>query len=282
MLFREIPAENVLVFNDTNRVLAKGVGFSYLLPHPGLRSWISNYSVTFPGDCHMPDGYVVIPHGCATLVLALDGNGYFCNLFGPTTKPVCVGSDANRCQALFITEFHPAGFYAFCGIPQHELAEVVIPFEAINPTLSRMMAHSLETAADFFDFIEGIDKLFLAHLKISSYHTEFSLANQMLVDSGGGVSVARLSKNVFTSERHLNRLFREYLGVNVKSFARLIRVNRAIRLLRRRDYSLTQIFMQTGFYDISHLIHDFKSICGVTPQVFRDNLSDFYSEIAKF
>ncbi len=38
----------------------------------------------------------------------------------------------------------------------------------------------------------------------------------------------------------------------------------------------------TGFYDMPHFIHEFKSICGITPQKYQDNMSDFYSEIAKF
>ncbi|MDR2736884.1 MAG: helix-turn-helix domain-containing protein, partial [Gracilibacteraceae bacterium] len=239
-------------FHETNRVIIKGAGVAYLLPHPALRAWISNYTITFPTECAMSDGYTVIPHGCATLVLAWDGRRFFCNLFGSSTKPVCVGDEANICQTLFITEFHPGGYYAFSGLPQHELTDCVIPFYTINPAMHKLMAHQLEAAPDLHGLVAKMDRLFLAHLRVSSFRPEFSEASQMIVNSGGLVSVRELSQNVFISQRHLNRVFREYIGVNAKSFSRLVRVNRALRFLRRRDYSLSRASMETGFYDVPH------------------------------
>ena len=230
----------------------------------------------------MSDKYAVIPHGCATLVLSCDGSRFFVNLFGSATKPACVGSEANRFQLLFIAEFQPAGYYAFSGMPQKELTDSVIPFEAVNPAMSRLMAQQIETAADIHTLVTEIDRLFLAHLKTTFFRVEFLLANNMIIDSGGLISVKELSQNVYYSERHLSRIFGEYMGVNMKSFARLVRVNKAIRILQKPHSSITQAYLQTGYYDTPHFIHDFKSICGITPQEYKDNLSDFYSEIAKF
>ena len=167
-------------------------------------------------------------------------------------------------------------------MPQKELTDIVLSFEDANPTLHRLIAQKLETSASVESFIREVDRLFLAHLKISFYQQEFSLANQMIVGGGGLLTVKEISQNVFYSERHLNRMFDKYMGVNMKSYSRLVRVNKALRLLRRQDFSIMQVCMQSGFYDMPHFIHDFKSICGITPQEYRDNMSDFYSEIAKF
>lgn len=277
-----ITKKSIEAFRETSRVLIRDVDFMYLLPHPGLRDWISNYTITFPCAGMMSDDYAVIPHGSATLVLSCGAGRISGSLFGPSTKPACVGYKANRFGLLFIVEFQPAGYYAFSGMPQKELTDYVLPFDSVNPAMNRLMAEIMERAEDIGGLITEIDRLFLAHLKSAFYGQEFALANRMIIHSGGLASVKELSQSVFYSERHLNRIFDEYLGVNVKSFSRLVRVNKAIRLLRRRDYSLTRAYLETGFYDMPHFIHDFKSICGVTPQEYRDNMSDFYSEIAKF
>jgi AraC-like DNA-binding protein len=277
-----ITKESIKDLCDMSRVLIRDTDFVYLLPHPSLNNWISNYTITFPSEGMMSDKYAVIPHGCATLVLSFDGTKIFGNLFGPATKPISVGSEANCFSLLFIVEFQPAGYYAFSGMPQSELTDTVIAFETVNPALNRLMAQQMETATDIHSLVTEIDRLFLAHLKAAFYRAEFSLANQMIVKSGGAISVKELSQNVFYSERHLGRIFGEYIGVNIKSFSRLVRVNKAIRLLRRPHFSITQAYLQTGYYDMPHFIHDFKSICGITRQEYRDNLSDFYSEIAKF
>jgi len=230
----------------------------------------------------MSSKYAVIPHGCATLVFSFDGKEIFGNLFGPATKPACVGAEANRYQMLFIVEFQPAGYYAFSGMPQNELTDRIIPFETINPTLNALIVQQIETAANTHTLITEIDRLFLAYLKTAFYRDEFSVANRMIVNSGGLISVKELSQNACYSERHLSRIFGEYMGVNIKSFSRLVRVNKAIRLLQKPMNSITKAYLQTGYYDMPHFIHDFKSICGITPQEYRDKLSDFYSEIAKF
>jgi AraC-like DNA-binding protein len=230
----------------------------------------------------MSDKYSIVPHGSATLVFLNDGSHLSCNLFGPITKPACVGAQANKYEMLFIVEFQPAGYYAFSGMPQKELTDCVLPFDTVNPVMNRLVAKKLEAATDINSLIIEMDRLFSTYLKTASYRQEFSLANQMIIISGGALSVKELSQNVFFSERHLNRIFDVYMGVGIKSYSRLVRVNRAIRFLRRYDYSLTRTYLETGFYDMPHFIHDFKSICGITPQEYRDNMSDFYSEIAKF
>jgi len=277
-----ISKKNIQTFYEAYRILIKEDDYVYLLPHPALKNWISNYTITFPIKGMMSNEYTIMPHGSATLVLSSDGNKTFCTLFGPTTKPFCVGSEANQFQLLFIVEFQPAGYYAFSGMPQKELTNCIFSFENVNPAMNSLLAQHLENAPDIHSLVGEIDKLFLAHLKTVLYRPEFSVANQIILNSGGQTSVKELSHNVFYSERHLGRIFEEYLGVSIKSFSRLVRINKAIRLLRQPQYSITQAYLQTGFYDMPHFIHEFKSICGITPQKYKDNMSDFYSEIAKF
>ena len=274
--------ESIMDFRETGRILVRDAGFIYLLPHPALQKWIANYTITFPHKGMMSDQYAVIPHGCATLVFACDEKKVFGNLFGPITKPSCVGRAANSFGLLFIVEFQPAGYYAFSGMSQKELTDLVLSFEEVNSPLYRLIAQHLETSSTVETFVEAVDRLLMAHLKTTFYQQEFALANQMIIDSSGRLSVKELSENVFYSERHLNRIFDKYMGVKIKSFSRLVRVNKALRLLRRPGLSILQVCRQTGFYDMPHFIHDFKSICGITPQEYRDNMSDFYSEIAKF
>ncbi|RFZ76988.1 AraC family transcriptional regulator [Lacrimispora amygdalina] len=274
--------ESIQNYMNHSRVLIRGVDFIYIQPHLELRNFISNYTITFPSNGMMSDNYAVIPHGSATLVLTCTDSHIHCNLFGPITKPSFVGKSANNFSLLFIVEFQPAGYYAFSGMPQKEIADCVIDFEDINPSMNRLMAYEVEMSLSIHNLITKIDRLFLAYLEGAFYRQEFSQANNLIINSGGTLSVKELSHNVFYSERHLGRLFDEYMGVGIKSFSRLVRVNKSIRLLQRHNFNLTQVFMETGFYDKSHFINDFKTICGITPQEYRDNMSDFYSEIAKF
>ncbi len=277
-----ITSQSIQDFHKVDRILYRDIDFMYLLPHASLYRWISHYCITFPRPNMMSEQYTIMPHGATTLVFLVDNDTISSNLFGPITAPACVGHKINSYSIIFIIEFQPAGYYAFNMVQQKELTDCVQPFDEIDPTLHRLIAQHLETAEDIDRLIDETDRLLMTYMKTSVYQQEFLLANRKIIQSSGSIAVRDLSQELFYSERQLNRLFDKYLGVSMKSYSRLIRVNKALHLLERSSLSLQQICMEAGFYDMSHLIHDIKLICGVTPQEYRNNMSDFYSRITSF
>lgn len=276
-----IAKKDLQTFNETERILLRENDFVYILPHNALRNQISNYTVTFPNKEIISDSYTVVPHGSATLVFSHDGSGPRGNLFGPLTRPCMVGGIANQFDMLFIVEFHPAGLSAFTGVNQKELADQVIPFETLAPRLNRLFSDAFESADCLEGLISRIDGILLKNL-YEACPAELKDAVNMMIKSSGNVTCKALSAYVYYSQRHLNRIFENYLGMNTKTFSRLVRINKAIRLMRDPRYNITRASFETGFFDLPHFIHDFKSVCGMTPREYRSRMSDFYSEIAKF
>lgn len=276
-----ITKDDLNFYRKPYRVLVKGDHYIYSLPHPKLRGWISNYTITFPYKGLLTDHYTVIPHGCATLVFSCDKSGISSRLFGPAAKPSVVGQQANQTNMLFIIEFQPAGLYAFTGVQQKELTDRIIPFTSINSHLNRLITESIEKARSTYELVISVDNLLMSAFKTAS-PPELDFSVQNIVENTGNISVKELSASVYYSERHLNRMFAHYLGMNAKTFSRLVRINTAIRLLHYPQNSITNACNLSGFYDLPHFIHDFKSVCGLTPQEYRHKMSDFYSEINKF
>ena len=83
-----ITREDRQPFHDTCRILDKADDFIYVLPHPGLLEWISNYTITFPNGKIISDDYTVMPHGSATLVFTFDGTIYAAIYSVPLQSPV--------------------------------------------------------------------------------------------------------------------------------------------------------------------------------------------------
>ncbi|HBH0622286.1 TPA: helix-turn-helix transcriptional regulator [Clostridioides difficile] len=255
--------------------------FVYLLPCMQLKNWISNFTISFPNQTIISDNYTIIPHGSVTLVFFYDATGLHSLLFGPTTKPKTVGNIANRCDVILIIEFQPAGFFPLIGIQQSELIDKVVPFSIINTSLDLEIKKIFNESLSIDKLILKLEELLISNIKIE-YSYEFILAIQLIIQNSGNISSQEISKKVFYSSRHLNRLFNQYLGLSMKSFSRLVRINKSIKLLNNNKTSLMYICNELGFYDIPHFIKDFKIVCGITPQKYRANMSDFYSEIAKF
>lgn len=276
-----ITKDDLRFYREPHRVLEKGEDYIYLLPHPALRDWISNYTVTFPGSDMISNHYTVIPHGCATLVCSYDETGMSSRLFGPATAACSVGEQANQAEMLFIIEFQPAGLYAFTGVPQKELSDRAFSPSDLSFGLDKWIIENIEKARSAYEMIRDMDSLLLANVK-SSLSPELHVSVQNIIQNMGSLSVKELSDTVYYSQRHLNRLFSQCIGMNTKTFSRLVRINTAIRLLHSPQNSITNACNLSGFYDLPHFIHDFKSVCGISPQEYRREMSDFYSEIAKF
>lgn len=276
-----LKKESIHFINKNRSLIVCEDNFVYLLPCIQLRNWISNFTISFPNQTIISDNYTIIPHGSVTLVFFYDATGLHSLLFGPTTKPKTVGNIANRCDVILIIEFQPAGFFPLIGIQQSELIDKVVPFSIINTSLDLEIKKIFNESLSIDKLILKLEELLISNIKIE-YSYEFILAIQLIIQNSGNISSQEISKKVFYSSRHLNRLFNQYLGLSMKSFSRLVRINKSIKLLNNNKTSLMFICNELGFYDIPHFIKDFKIVCGITPQKYRANMSDFYSEIAKF
>lgn len=81
-------------------------------------------------------------------------------------------------------------------------------------------------------------------------------------------SPADLASTACLSQKQFTRVFNKYVGMNPKAYLRLLRFHKALQKLREPSAeapSLTNIAAQCGYYDLPHMIADFRDICGYSP-----------------
>jgi len=276
-----ISKKDISVFDERHRVLLQASEFICLRPHTNLREYISNYNITFPTKDIMPAGFTVMPSGCATLTIVNDSRMLFVDLDGPATKPYVVGRQDNQPEMVVTIEFRAAGLYVLTSINQSELTDKTMPFEAVNSKLAKLVSDVVEKAESVNELVTRLDMLLLKNV-YTSHHPQLKPVFKNIFDCSGNTIVKRLADDIHYSERQLNRIFKQHVGVGVKSFSRLIRINNTFRLLKKPYNSITLISDLAGFHDLSHFVRDFKLVCGITPQEYRDNMSDFYINPVKF
>ena len=89
---------------------------------------------------------------------------------------------------------------------------------------------------------------------------------QQIVQSGGAVNIGSLAERIGWSRKHLITRFREQVGLPPKTYARVVRFNRALRMLDEcTTPRWTEIALRSGYYDQAHLIRDFAQFAGTTP-----------------
>lgn len=267
--------------SESREILILEENFAYFLPCEQLRNLISNFTLSFPDKSIISDNYTILPHGSVTLVLFKYNSELHSFLFGPTTKPQKVGDLANKCDVIFIIEFQPAGFYPFTQQKQNELTDRITPFSFIDHSLDETIRNIFRNSLSVDEFLLEIEKKLILSIQFL-YPEELTLAIKTIIQTEGFVTSTGISNDAFYSPRHLNRLFNLYLGMSMKAFSRLVRINKSIQLLNEPTNTLAYICEKLGYYDVSHFVKDFKNVCNITPQKYRTNMSDFYSEIAKF
>ncbi|MCL2522900.1 MAG: helix-turn-helix transcriptional regulator [Erysipelotrichales bacterium] len=276
-----IAKKNLHKFEDKSRILLQAKEYICLSPHANLKYYISNYSITFPEKDTFTNNYTVIPCGCSTINIEFKGNDLIASLDGPSTKPYIMESLDDQVLMLVTIEFKPAGLYIFTGIDQSQLADQTIDFEKVNPTLNKLIIDIVRNTQSIKEIIEGFDNLLMQNI-CAIYHPLLKSILKKIFGNSGNTSVKNLAEEIHYSERQLNRIFQQYVGVSAKAFLRLVRINQAFKLLKKPYNSLTFVSDFTGFHDLSHFIRDFKLVSGVTPQEYQNNMSAFYNNITKF
>ena len=102
-----------------------------------------------------------------------------------------------------------------------------------------------------------------------------------LLSSGHSISIDALSESLCISNRGLQKLFKKHIGMSPSYYRKIIRFNKAVRLLSMNsESSLTQISYACGYFDQAHFIKDFREFGGLSPSEFlryKANRSDFYN-----
>ena len=68
-----------------------------------------------------------------------------------------------------------------------------------------------------------------------------------------------------------NEKVKNFTGFTPINYLINIRISEAIRLLKKKDISITDIALDTGFYSSQHFSTTFKKLTGYTPSQFRKN-----------
>lgn len=262
----------------------------YFMPHPMLRQYVSNYTLLYSTSTYSevtditPEDLIIIPDASGCLIYGFDSWGAYEICWGPTSKPVKVKkNNLLRDERMFFIELLPGGLSMLTGIEQKELKDLQCTISDVNRDLSMILHDVIRSTNSIDHLIYEVDRVLLSLIENNSKkHLNITSAIHKIRLSRGNISIKNLAESEYISERHLRRLFEKEIGLSVKMFARLTRLNNSIRAYKNNKNRSDLYMAQDGFFDESHFIRDFKEFCATTPQFFAKNMSDFYNEPFKY
>ncbi|SFT02406.1 AraC-type DNA-binding protein [Zhouia amylolytica] len=88
------------------------------------------------------------------------------------------------------------------------------------------------------------------------------------------ISLTDLALELNIHPVHLFRQFPKYFNSSLGNYIKTIKLNKALFLIMNKERSMTEVALESGFYDQSHFTNSFKQIYNTTPLAFRKKLED--------
>ncbi|RKE94788.1 helix-turn-helix domain-containing protein [Ichthyenterobacterium magnum] len=95
-------------------------------------------------------------------------------------------------------------------------------------------------------------------------------AIEIIMSSNGATTIKDITRNLTIGERTLERYFKTYVGLSPKFFCRIIRFSHIFKIVSDSK-NWTDVTYQTGYYDQSHFIKNFKEFTGEDPSKYGFN-----------
>jgi len=86
--------------------------------------------------------------------------------------------------------------------------------------------------------------------------------------SQGNIKIEQIARNSGYSERYLRKKYEEIYGISPKKFAQIVMFQGSLNKIIKNNISKMDIVYENGYYDQSHLIHQFKKFTTTAPTEF--------------
>lgn len=171
--------------------------------------------------------------------------------------------------SLIIVVFQPNGINRLLGIPANELKERIICTGDLFGRQGLILQEKLYEQVDLEAKSNLLDTFFL------TLSSKQSIADQPLIQTSidfifknrGSITINQLVKKTGYTERHIERVFRECIGLNPKKFGKIVQLHHFLKLVKDNSgqSTITGLCYEAGYYDQSHLNKEFKKYTGITP-----------------
>lgn len=130
------------------------------------------------------------------------------------------------------------------------------------------------------DMVDRINQFFIQLIKNNPIEPNIiDRAIEIIFENNGMISIQKMSEQLDTSPRQLERYFNKFIGLSPKLYMRIIRFNYIFELMKNKDHNWQDLIFQSGYYDQSHFIKNFQEFTGEDPTQYgfdEKNMANFF------
>ncbi|RAV29311.1 AraC family transcriptional regulator [Sinomicrobium soli] len=252
--------------------------YQKLIPIKQLQDYIRYFWILGSSmDDNIHKKFKIIPDGLPALIFQNEPNLFFAKegkampqlfLYGQSTK--CTEHRVTGAFKIIGVYFQPTALKTLFNVEAFELNNQNVSLEHIidDPILEKLInATSVNEKIDIltYFFLNLIQKI-----RYNDSKVEFA---STLLQRGKTLKEIQIEMNI--SERSLERMTKQYVGISPKMFSRIIRFQSGLNILRKTDFKdFTELAYMADYFDQSHYIKEFKEFTGTNPKNFVLNTNE--------
>lgn len=249
------------------------MNYKVIAPCEELREVISYFWVgTLDAETKVPnDLYYVIANCLTEISFAFSGAEkndelLFSIVQGHTQTPLQLPVD--RFYHVIGVSLYSYAIPTLFNLPAFELNDEFISLTTFLGKDGYMLNEKIAQASTTEQRIDVLSDYFKSLLKNQGLEDQRVIkAIQEIKKFNGKPKIIDLAADSFLSQKQFNRRFKEFSGFNPKTYARIIRLESAIKSFTNFP-SLTELAHSAGYYDQAHFIREFKELTGFSPGEF--------------
>jgi AraC-like DNA-binding protein len=221
----------------------------------------------------------VLPTGTTELVINLGDSdrSFDAVVAGPHSRYFVL--DTGQPTAVIGAHFKPGGAFAFLGVPGDALHNSHVHLDALWGPRVAIIRERLLAVADPAGRLMLLERLLLAELD-RDRRSHGAVSHALAAFRTGQRRIGEVVDETGLSPRRFIRLFSDEVGLTPKAFCRIRRFQRAVGLLHgvtEVDWADTAV--ACGYYDQSHMIHDFQAFAGLKPTAYLARQATYVNHV---
>ncbi len=174
----------------------------------------------------------------------------------------------------------PEAPYRLFGCEMNVCVDKVMPLQSIIKDEYKELTKQI-APQNFKDKISTIEKWLtkLATKKELNELDKIGKAVRIILEKHGLIEMETVAEEIEIGKRHFERTFKKMVGITPKFFSRIIRFGYIFELIKDGNEPWLKIALQSGYFDQSHFIKNFKEFTGEEPSAYNFdeiNMANFF------
>jgi AraC-like DNA-binding protein len=180
---------------------------------------------------------------------------------GQISRPIVLRATGR--SDVFGIKFKPAGIWKLLQVNMSTLKDQVISYTSdvsIQTLYDELKTASAEAR------IRCVEKFIFSKLNENGFENEIDSVLETIENKKGDVSIEGLCSDHSITQRTLQRIFQQRVGITAKQYARITRFKTVYALLQKPSLTKTDSIYLSGYFDQPHFNKEFREFTDENPE----------------